>query len=154
MKTMKHISMQAVEVFSCIILILIDLWNTTPNISNYIYLHLWERRHFSRKLLHTCTWRQLRSHPLEPWKKGWFNLANSKWVHSNLEGRVGSTSNEQYYSKMKKEYRMPLVVEVFENLFANVIWLLKTQKISAIIFIVLSLRFGVFYKLELVLFTH
>tara|TARA_B100000886_G_C20174196_1_gene387348 strand:- start:258 stop:386 length:129 start_codon:yes stop_codon:yes gene_type:complete len=42
-------------------------------------------------------------------------------MHSNLEGKVGSTSNKQYYSKMKKKYRMPLVVEVFENFLANVI---------------------------------
>jgi hypothetical protein len=50
----------------------------------------------------------------------------------------------------KKEPSMSAIIEVFGKIMADVIWLLKTQKIGAIFFFVLVVGLAVFYVLELI----
>jgi hypothetical protein len=45
---------------------------------------------------------------------------------------------------------MSAIIEVFGKIMADVIWLLKTQKIGAILFFVLVVGLAVFYVLELI----
>ena len=45
---------------------------------------------------------------------------------------------------------MSVIIEVFGKIIADIIWLLKTQKIGAILFFVLVVGLAVFYVLELI----
>ena len=50
---------------------------------------------------------------------------------------------------------MLVVIEVFDKILADIVWLLKKKNLCTILFIILVLGLGIFYVLELIyLFSH
>jgi|TARA_B110000003_G_scaffold24885_1_gene23664 hypothetical protein len=45
---------------------------------------------------------------------------------------------------------MLVVIEVFDKILADIVWLLKKKNLCAILFIILVLGLGIFYVLELI----